>query len=71
MRGKLYPVTIANPIVGGPAFTGNVIPSQLINSVDAKLLKLFYPLPTQSGCGVNTIQQANYVSAAKRFSLRH
>ena len=63
------PVTIANPIVGGPAFTGNVIPSQLINSVDAKLLKLFYPHPTQSGCGVNTIEQANYVSAAKRFSL--
>jgi hypothetical protein len=61
---------ISNPIPGGPAFTGNVIPSGQINSVDKKLLELFYPHPTQSGCGVNTYEQANYVNAANRYSLR-
>jgi hypothetical protein len=64
------PVTIVNPIPGGPAIVNNQIPTTMQNSVDKKLMNLFYPHPTQSGCGVNTVEQANYVSAAKRFSLR-
>jgi hypothetical protein len=64
------PVTIVNPISGGPAIVNNQIPTSMQNSVDLKLLSLFYPHPTTTGCGVNTIEQANYVSAAKRYSLR-
>jgi len=64
------PVTIVNPIPSGPAIVNNQIPISSQNSVDLKLLSLFYPHPTISGCGVNTIEQDNYVSAAKRFSLR-
>jgi len=64
------PVTIVNPIPGGPAIVNNQIPTSMQNSVDLKLLKLFYPHPTTSGCGTNTIEQDNYVSAAKHFSLR-
>ena len=58
---------IYNPATGLP-YPGNTITSPL-NSVDQTLLNDLYPVPTTSGCGVNTFQLVSNVSEATRYSV--
>lgn len=60
---------IINPATG-LQFTNNQIPSSMFNPVTQQLLKILYPLPTQSGYGTNTYELVPYKSDATRFSLR-
>ena len=63
--------TNGGTLITNPNFTNNVINSpSLINSVDQQLLNILYPLPTTSGCGVNTFEQVAELSQSSRFSLR-
>ncbi len=60
---------ITNPLTGQP-FRGNTIPQNMLNAVDLKLQEMLYPLPTQPGLGVNTVELVPFVDNATRFSLR-
>lgn len=60
---------IKNPLTG-VAFTGNMIPSGMFNSVDVQLQTLLFPSTTTSGCGINTLELVPYTSNATRYSLR-
>lgn len=64
-----FSTPIINPLTG-TAFTGNVIPTASQNTVSLQLMNLLWPVPTQSGTGVNTFQLVPYTSHATRFSLR-
>src|SRR6185437_8247964 len=61
--------SIINPATG-TAFSGNIIPTANQSTVSLALLKALYPVPTQSGIGVNTFEQVSETSHATRFSLR-
>ena len=63
-----FTTPIINPLTG-IAFTGNTIPVANQNTVSLALLKALYPVPTQSGIGVNTIEEVQEISHATRFSL--
>ena len=64
-----FPGQIINPSTG-MQFTNNQIPSSMFNPVTQQLLKLLYPLPTQSGYGTNTFEIVPFSNDATRFSLR-
>jgi hypothetical protein len=64
-----FTTPIINPLTGA-AFLGNVIPTANQSTVSLALLKALYPVPTQSGIGVNTFEQVPETSHATRFSLR-
>lgn len=61
--------TIINPLTG-TAFSENIIPSTMFNSVDVQLQNLLYPKPTTSGCGVNTSELVPFTSNSTRYSVR-
>jgi hypothetical protein len=64
---------VSTPIIDpltGIAFTGNVIPTARLSSVDQQLLTILYPKPTVSGLGVNTFEEVQELSKSTRFSLR-
>jgi outer membrane receptor protein involved in Fe transport len=72
LPGGICATSAANTVViTNPNFTNNVINSPtLINSVDAQLMNILYPKPTQAGCGTNTFEQVSELSHSTRFSLR-
>ncbi len=63
-----FTTPIINPLTG-IAFTNNTIPIGNQNTVSLALMNALYPVPTQSGIGVNTFQQVAETSHATRFSL--
>jgi hypothetical protein len=60
---------VINPLTG-KAFTGNMIPSTMFNSVDVQLQNILFPIPTASGTGVNTFELVPFTSRATRYSVR-
>ena len=61
-------VLVKNPATGLP-YPGNIINTPL-STVDQALLTALYPMPTTSGCGVNTFEEVPETSHSTRFSLR-
>lgn len=61
--------TIIDPSTGKP-FAGNMILPGRFNGVDVQLQNTLYPLPTTSGCGINTIELVPFTSNASRYSVR-
>jgi hypothetical protein len=64
-----FSTPIINPLTG-KAFTGNMIPSSMFNSVDVQLQKIFFPLLTAAGTGVNTFEPVPFTSLVTRYSVR-
>jgi hypothetical protein len=64
-----FTTPIINPLTG-IAFPNNTIPLANQNTVSLQLTNLLYPMPTQSGIGVNTFEQVPETSHATRYSVR-
>lgn len=62
-------LVLKDPLTGA-VFTGNQIPSNRLNSVSVALQNALYPLPTNSGTGVNTFEVVPFAENVDRFSFR-